>query len=84
MNEKEARKQISNWVREERGGFEVPFEYYHAKGYLEAIEKAKGLADALEEMYDDGCCWDTYEEEECGECGWCHSKQALETWKAEK
>lgn len=33
--------------------------------------------EALEAIYDDGMCWETRDEEECGECGWCKTKNAL-------
>ena len=33
--------------------------------------------EALEAIYDDGMCWETKDEEECGECGWCKTRDAL-------
>lgn len=79
MREKEAREILKNAEY-----YEFNSEWFRAKSYLEAIDKAKVLEDALKEMYDDGNCWDTKDEEECGECGWCHSKQAINQWEVEK
>ena len=33
--------------------------------------------EASEAIYDDGMCRETKDEEECGECGWCKTRDAL-------
>lgn len=45
------------------------------------------LKEALKEFVDDGMCWDTNEEAECGDCGWCKGNAILiktETLELEK
>ena len=56
--------------------------YSIAVGYLKALEgpEVKALIEALEETYENEMCWDTNDEEECGECGWCKAKSAIKQY----
>jgi len=77
MNAKEAREIIKS-----RNGLTpkpYSFEEGIANGYFKALKgpEVKALVEALEEMYDNELCWDTKDEEECGECGWCKAKKAI-------
>ena len=86
-NEKESRgvieKEIPNGIYNPIDN-RLDAKVIYSCGYLEAIEKAEGLVDALEGLLENECCQDTLEEEHCGECDYCKGEKALAKWEKEK
>lgn len=81
MNEKEAREIAARWkdvLKETEDAIPLPSKIMKAVGYLEAIEKAKGLEEALRAQLE-SC---SYPKRTCSYCEF--GTKALAKWEKEK